>query len=867
MKASTSAPATSPLALDLCDVRRADLGLCGGKASALGELISRGFDVPPGFCLTTASYELAEQAAGLPELVAALSAAGTEHLPRAAEAIRTALEEAPVPEAVAHAAVLSYEAMDAPAVAVRSSATAEDLPTASFAGQQETVLGVVGTTALLDAVRTCWASLWSDRAVSYRAANGIDHRSVCLAVVVQRMVDADVAGVMFTANPVTGDRGEVVIEASEGLGESIVSGRVTPDRYVVGKRWGRVRERRIGQRELAIRVRSGGGTEEVVRTEVAGGPSAPVLADPVLRRLMRLGVALQRAAGAPQDVEWTWAGGRLVVLQSRPITALHDRVPATRINRMRAGINLEMLPIRPYPLDLAFLEGLEAHLWPAMFGSLGVQADLIGSALTVEDGVVLKAGPWGPRLTPRLAVTVPLAMWRSRHVDVSRWQEDDLLRRARELVRSLEARDLRTLGWQEVLATEEQAFDVMTLTGGLRGRYLPAAIRDVARLFLLLTLAGRREDLVTLLSGVETKTLRVNRALEALAAQVRSTSALAVLFEKEWAGTDGRALLATLERAAEAPEAPEGQKFLESFRAMVDELGHRENVLLLASQPTWKDAPEIPLGLVRALVAEPPEAPPPGPAPWEAARDRLLATTVLGSGPLRRRFLHALDKAREFPRLREDTHYDIALGHPVVRRAWFELGRRLAAAGALDESEDVLHLLREELAVAGDIPDAVGADDAGDVGDRSDLRTRVARRKHRRAALGDRLPPVQLAVPATLAPADALISGVPASPGVAEGPVRIVSGPSAFGALEAGDVLVAPFTNPSWTPLFQRAAAVVVEAGSAVSHAAIVAREYGIPAVMSAAGAMSLLHDGQRVRVDGTRGTISAIDDLPAPNS
>src|SRR5207249_1854309 len=203
-------------------------------------------------------------------------------------------------------------------------------------------------------------------------------------------------------------------------------------------------------------------------------------------------------------------------------------------------------------------------LWPAMFGSLGVWADPVDKVLTVEDGVVVRAGLWGPRLTPRLAVTLPVAILRSRHLDVSKWQDDELLARARELVAELEGRELVALAYQDVLATVDRALDVTALIGSLRGRYLPAAIRDVARLFGWTLLAGRPREVSALLSGVETKTIRVNRALEALAEEVRASPALASVFASEPA--EG-ALFGALERA------PEAQAFLESFRAMLDEFG------------------------------------------------------------------------------------------------------------------------------------------------------------------------------------------------------------------------------------------------------------------------------------------------------
>ena len=838
----------APLVVPLAALTRADLGLGGGKGAGLGDLIHQGFRVPPGFCVTTRAWMLVEERAGLQTLLAA-PPASDEQL---AAAARSALLAVPMPGEVAAAVAAEYERMGAGPVAVRSSATAEDLPTASFAGQQETELNVVGVDAVLEAVRRCWASLWTDRAVSYRTANGIDHRGVHLAVVVQRMVDATAAGVMFTANPVTGSHKDVVIDASEGLGEAVVSGRVTPDRFVVAKRPLRITEHHLGRREVVIRVKRGGGTEEATGNAGARGRSCgagpgrcrrartPAIPGRVVRSLARLGIAIERAAGVPSDVEWAWAGGQLFVLQSRPITALPHPVRDNRFNRFRAGLNSELLPIRPYPLDLGFLYALGHHILPEMFRQFGVTVDPIERALDIDDEVALRMRLWGLRPTLR-TLALPWVLWRTRHAQVAGWQDDELLVEARRRARALEARDLPALGWAEVLATADEAMEIPLLIARLRGRYLGLAIRDRARFYLFVTLFGQRRHAPALLSGIRTKTVEINEALEGFAAMVRRSSPLSEAF----AGSGGG--LQLLSRLSAEPGAAE---FLTRFRSMLDEYGHRENLIALASQPTWKQAPEIPLGIIATLASGDPEVGRDGPTLWEATRDRLVSESILRHPRLRTRFLADLQRARRFYKLREDTHFYIGLGHPAMRGAWLELGRRLAGVGVIDAPEDVLHLTREELASA-------GAAWPPPPGTRDQLRTLATRRKARRAALGERLP-LDAQFPAKRPAADdgALLTGIPASPGVAEGVVRVVTGPGSFARLQPGEILVAPLTNPAWTPLFLRAAAVVVESGSAFSHAAIVAREYGIPAVMSAASATTQLQDGQRVRVDGAAGAV-----------
>ncbi len=281
-----------PTILALAHAAPTMLRLVGGKAANLGELVRAGFPVPDGFCITTAAYARVASLARIDSLLVELQAIppqDPERLAVCAERLRQRIQAAPLPDELAGSITNAYFRLgpDVP-VAVRSSATAEDLPEAAFAGQQDTYLNVVGAPAVLDAVRRCWASLWTDRAIAYRARQGVDQLTVALAVVVQRLVLAETAGVLFTANPITGARDEMVIDSSPGLGEAIVSGLVTPDHFVLRRgRWGwRITERRLGRREVSIRPRPGGGTEHVEATADAGMASLP---DRTVRRLAQLG--------------------------------------------------------------------------------------------------------------------------------------------------------------------------------------------------------------------------------------------------------------------------------------------------------------------------------------------------------------------------------------------------------------------------------------------------------------------------------------------------------------------------------------------------------------------------------------------------
>ena len=320
---TTADPGTPlPIILPLAALDAGMLDSVGGKAANLGELISAGFPVPDGFCITTEAYR---QIADGADLTGLLTTAGQPGPAKAADwsalaaQARDAILRTPIPAAIEQAILAAYQGLGKQqAVAVRSSATAEDLPFASFAGQQDTFLAVLGGDQLLDAVRRCWASLWTERAAVYRATQDIDHRTVRLAVIVQTMVRSEVAGVLFTANPVTGRRREAVIDASPGLGEAVVSGAVTPDHLVVDTASGRLLETRMGDKQFAILALPGGGTEKVSSTA-----DRLCITTTQATELARMGDRVERHFQVPQDIEWAFEDdGKLWLTQSRPITTL-----------------------------------------------------------------------------------------------------------------------------------------------------------------------------------------------------------------------------------------------------------------------------------------------------------------------------------------------------------------------------------------------------------------------------------------------------------------------------------------------------------------------------------------------------------------
>ena len=514
--------------------------------------------------------------------------------------------------------------------------------------------------------------------------------------------------------------------------------------------------------------------------------------------------------------------------------------PATRFQRFGGPQFLEMLPIRPYPMDTSgWMERGVGHMVQRMLAEIpGMHLDF-ADILPESDGVVDRFVPAHPRLTWKVLGAPARNLPRIRRFRPAEWTRDPRFVRFDRAMRELAAIEVRELPWDELRRLPGRAFADMELVTDLRVDYLPRAGVDLLRLRALQALL-RRRDLTGLTLGTKTRTEDANRALLGLAERVRADGALRAVF-----GLEPQALA---ERIAQDPAFAGFRTALAEF---LDEYGHRETASpLLMSAPTWGEAPATVLGMVKVLA----EDAPPAPAGDRAAQAeaQLLAHPLVRltrSGPRVRRLLA---DARAGIAFREDSHFHGTRAMPVLRRVVLEAGRRLAAAGVLRAADDVLHLRMEELEHLGD-PTTLAPADA------ERIRDVVRARSARRAELAG----VPLISPSVLftdrAPrGDALVTGIPASGGRATGPVRVIRDAAEFGLLRSGDVLVCPYTNPAWTPLFQRASAVVVDTGGIGSHAAIVAREYGIPAVMATVTGTGELADGQVVTVDGGTGQVTA---------
>jgi len=904
----TQAVRVDALTLPLDWLDRTLLPLVGGKAAQSGELIRAGFAVPAGFCVTTTAYARVSASAGLDALLAELHTVPPTDMARQAAlaaAVRSAILQTPVPSDMSSAILEAYQALvqgEPVPVAVRSSATAEDLPDASFAGQQETFLNVVGAEAVLDAIRRCWASLWTDRAVSYRATHAIDPRTVRLAVVVQRMVDAQVAGVLFTANPLTGKRRQAVIDANPGLGEAVVSGATTPDHFVVHTPTGEILERRLSEKHLVIRATAGGGTQ---RVEQAAQPNTACLSDTQICTLAALGAQVEAHFGTPQDSEWACdATGQLWLLQTRPITTLFplpSDAPATdEVLRVYLCFTVQQGTAWPFtPMGISamrvlasaivtflgfppqdplrgptfmteaasriFLDvtgALRSSLGHTMLSNMMAQAEVHAAAIFQQ----LSADP---RLSLVKTRRLPFILTIGRVFVRTRlpwYLLQALLRPATARTRLLRLTDrLRATAsvtattdpHARVVAVEHLFFDILPQ---LLSSTTPVMLGGMGTFTLASTLLGdlaSEDERQIVMRGLPNNpTTEMNLALWALAQAVQA-DAQAAAFVQNTPPTQ----LSGAYRSGSLP--PALQRGLGQFLATY---GHRSVNELDMGMPRWSEDPTYLFGVLTSYLQLGDIAHAPDRLFQRAAEEALARLTELTRRARRASLLRGLlvgfflRRARALGGLREMPRFALALLLTQARMLLSPVGDALVQAGRLDHVADIFFLSLPEVHAALD-----GVDFRGTVHERrTQYDQEYTRRRVPLVLLSDgTAPAIESASPRE---AEHVLRGTPASPGRVTALARVIRDPHAA-QLAQGEILVAPSTDPGWTPLFLTAGGLVMETGGAMSHGAIVAREYGIPAVVGVAGATDRMHTGQSVTVDGTTGVVTFAPRQDAPNS
>jgi pyruvate,water dikinase len=861
--------------LSLSDVR-ATLETVGGKGASLSRLANAGLPVPGGFQVTTEAYRhfvgQNRLQAGIQSAIASVDISQPHTLDAASQKISSLFTAAPIPDEIGNAIVYDYASLpgNSPAVAVRSSATAEDLPEASFAGQQETYLNVSSPDAVLDAVRKCWASLWTARAIGYRARQGIGSEGVALAVVVQLLVPAEAAGILFTANPINGQRDQMMVSASWGLGEAVVGGLVTPDTLTLEKPSGRVVHRETAQK-LVQTVRINGGTEEVPVPENL--QTIPVLSDGQAAELCQLGLRIEKLYGMPMDIEWTLADGEFAIVQARPITALPEPeapvptewpMPDPKGRYMRVSI-CELLPDPVTPLyNTLGLAAINRGIGVLCKDMFNVPEDLLTGFIMTINGYAYEQVSFTPKqwwlLLSKMVPRFPAMLKEG----VPYWQ--DVARpRYVAVTNKWDNKSLLDLSPGELLAGVQGVMDAF---GEHLGSLMASTMGPTAGSEGLFTSVYEKfarqdgdPDAATFLMGYDNIPMQGEKHLYDLAIWCQETESLATYLVE----TPSEQIINQLA----GPVAPEGvdlatwEEWQFRFRTHLQRYGYALYDMDFA-KPLPMDEPTPILEMLKLFITGQTRNPYERQLEFEDRRQKAMGRVEPRLKGIKRWAYHkTLNWAQTQAPLREDGLAEIGLGYPVVKRLLNELGRRFSETECIEQPEDIYWLEQNE------IENVIKVLESSSVPE--NMTDTVAERKRLWQARKKATPPSQLPVDAKKylgfemdahlpggrgGPEGNTIKGVPTSPGTVTATARVLHGPEDFDTMEPGDILVAGITTPAWTPLFAIAGGVVTDIGGPLSHGSIVAREYGIPAVLGTGSATRFIQSGQTITVDGKAGTV-----------
>ena len=858
--------------LGLEEIDKTQVALAGGKGANLGELSRiEGIHVPAGFCVTTDAFRrIMTTAPWIDDQLGRLSRLEPDDrqaIRTVSAEIRQAVEEIPVPDDLAAAITGSVTRLGGQAAyAVRSSGTAEDLPTASFAGQQDTYLNVVGLAAILRHVSRCWASLFTERAATYRLRNGFDHRKVQMAVVVQQMVFPDAAGILFTADPVTGNRKVASVEASFGLGEALVSGLVNPDVFKV--RDGEVVAKAITAKQRAVHASPAGGTQE--QAIEPQRQERPALTDAQVVRLARLGRRIEAHFGRPQDIEWCLVDDGFQIVQSRPITTLFP-IPESgdRENHVYVSVGHQQMmtdPMKPLGLSFwqmttpapmaeaggrLFVDVTQRLAAPAsragLLEALGRSDPLTGDALQTlleRDGFVRPLpdeGPPGPLFggAPAPIETDPAIV-----TELIACSQASIAASERD-IRTKSAEALLDFIQEDIQELRRILFDPQSHQVFMSAMEAAWWLNDQLEAWL-----GEKNAADTLTQSVpHNVTSEMGLALLDVADVIRPhPDVVAFLHYVEDEGF-----------LDELAGLPGGREARDAIEAWLEKYGMRCVGEIDITRPRWSERPStiVPLILGNIRNFEPgagerrfeqgrQEA-------WAKEQDVLTRLRALPDGQRKsEEAKRMIDRVRTFIGYREYPKYGMVSRYFVYKQALLKEAERLVHARVLREREDIFYLTFAELR------DVVRTNHVDD--------RLIRRRKDAFRSYQALTPPRVLTsdgevVAGTYRRADVpagALTGLPVSAGTVEGRARVILD-MAEADLEAGDILVTAYTDPSWTPAFVAIKGLVTEVGGLMTHGAVIAREYGLPAVVGVEHATRLIRDGQRIRVHGTDGYIEIL--------
>ncbi len=868
--------------LDFQEIDRTQVAVVGGKGALLGELSQiEGVCVPAGFCVTTDAFQ--RIMAGAPSIddqlgqLSCLEPGDRDAIRALSAEVRRTIERIVIPDDLEATINRSLEGLgEQAAYAVRSSATAEDLPTASFAGQQDTYLNVVGSAAVLQHVSWCWASLFTERAVTYRLRNGCDHRKVQMAVVVQQMVFPQAAGILFTADPVTSNRKVASVEASFGLGEALVSGLVNADVYKV--RDGAVIAKAIAAKQLAIRALPAGGTEaQAIDSE---RQHEPALTDEQVVQLARLGRRIEAHFGHPQDIEWCLVADGFQVVQSRPITTLFPiPEPGDQENHVYVSVGHQQMMTDPMrPLGLSFWQLTTPRPMSEAGGRLFVDVTRglasYGSGSNLVEARAIEALRRSDRLVKDALETI---LERGDFIQAPPDELPDEREPAiAQLVEAPGPIETDPAIVAELIEHNEASVaalkrDIRTKSGSALLDFILADIQELKRI-----LFDPRSNQVFMTAIHATRWL--NEHLQDWLGEKNAADRLTQSVPNNVTSEMGLALLGVADVIRPYPavvtflQYVEDENFLDdlpalaggaqardAIQAFLDKYGMRCAGEIDITRPRWSERPDtlVPVILTNIKNFESgagerrreqgrQEA-------YDKERELLERLRLLPDGEAKADEVKAMiDRVRTFIGYREYPKYGMVSRYFIYKQALTQEAERLVLAHVVAEKEDIFYLTFQEL------HDAVRTNRVDD--------QVIRERKDAFESYQALTPPRVLTSEGEAitgayrrddVPAGALV-GLPVSAGTVEGRARVILD-IAQADLEAGDILVTTYTDPSWTPLFVTIKGLVTEVGGLMTHGAVIAREYGLPAVVGVEHATHLIQDRQQIRVHGTDGYIEIL--------
>ena len=851
--------------------------LAGGKGANLGELSRiNEIRVPEGFCVTTKAHrqitESNQELNRLLDEIARLRPEEREQISKESAKIRALIESTPLSNGIAHEITHHLAKLgENDAFAVRSSATAEDLPGASFAGQQDTYLNIIGKEAILKHVSKCWASLFTERAVIYRLRNGFDHRKVQLAVVVQKMLFPHAAGILFTADPVTGNRKVVSIDAGFGLGEAMVSGLVNPDIYKV--RNDKVIDKKISTKQLAIYAAEGGGTE--TRPIDPRQQKTPALTEQQILQLARTGRQIEAHFGRPQDIEWCLVDDTFYIVQSRPVTTLYPIPEANdQENHIYVSVGHQQMmtdPIRPLGLSF-FLMTTSAPMYKAggrlfvdimnhlaspatrekMIDLLGQSDPLIKDALltVVKRGDFITTSPDDKAVPTNsnkvLSWSYPEQFENNPAIVADLISSNQATIEAlRQNIQTRSGTDLFDFIQEDIRQSKTSPFIPQSLDVIMVAMHASSWLNEKMMEWL-----GERNAADTLSQSVPNNiTSAMGLALLDVADVIRPYPDVINYLQQVKADNF----------LDELPKFAGGREIRDAICEYLDKYGMRCAGEIDITRTRWSEKPATLVSMILTNIKN--FEPNASHRKFEQGRQEALRKEqelldrleALPDGNEKaKETKRMISLVRNFIGYREYPKYSIVNRYFVYKKALLKEAEQLLQAGVIHEKEDIYYLTFEELR------EVVRAKqlDYQTIGNRKDDYKLYEKLTPGRVITSDG-EIIAGEYKRENLPANAM-AGLPVSSGVIVGRARVILNME-DADLEEGDILVTTFTDPSWTPLFVSIKGLVTEVGGLMTHGAVIAREYGLPAVVGVEKAISLIKDGQRIRVNGTDGYVEIL--------